>query len=188
MQFARCTSTFKKLQMKSTLLALAFTGLLSSASAQVGNMFPALTGETLNDEKKTIPSATKGKNTIICIAYSSDSENDLRLWLQPAYDKFIAGVELMPYDVNLYFIPMFTGVNIAGAGKAKKQLKEETDKDLQPHVLFYSGDIDNYRKELKMDKKDVPYIFVLDKDGKIIYATSGAYTDKKMEEIEDKLE
>jgi hypothetical protein len=183
---------FKTLSMRNTFRLLALSGLfyfgVTTASAQVGKMFPALTGETLDDVKKSIPSSTKGKYTIICMAYSSDSENDLRSWLQPAYDKFIGQTELMGYDVNLYFIPMFTGLNIAGAGKAKKNLKEETDKELQPYVLFYTGEIDAYKKELGMDKKDVPYIFVLDKEGKIVYATNGVFTEKKMDELEDKLE
>jgi hypothetical protein len=171
---------------------LALSGLLifgsNLVSAQVGKMFPELTGENLSDVKKTIPSSTKGKYTVICMAYSSDSENDLRSWLQPAYDKFIGKTEMFSYDVNLYFVPMFTGLNIAGAGKAKKNLKEETDKELQPYVLFYTGDIDAYKKELGMEKKDVPYIYVLDKEGKIVYSTSGQYTEKKMEDLEDKLE
>jgi hypothetical protein len=171
-----------------TLSGLLILGADLAAHAQVGKMFPELTGETLNDAKKSIPSSTKGKYTIICMAYSSDSENDLRTWLQPTYDKFIAKTEMFSYDVNLYFVPMFTGLNIAGAGKAKKQLKEETQADLQPYVLFYTGDIDAYKKELGMDKKDTPYIYVLDKDGKVVYATSGVYTDNKMENLEDKLE
>ena len=178
--------------MKNMLRLLACTGLIcfgtSAANAQVGNMFPELSGETLDDAKKTIPSQTKGKYTIICMAYSSDSENDLKTWLTPAYDKFIAKTEMFSYDVNLYFVPMFTGVNIAGAGKAKKELKADTDKELHPHVLFYTGNIDTYKKELGLDKKDLPYIFVLDPAGKIVYATSGYYTEAKMESLEEKLE
>lgn len=177
--------------MKKFLLLAIFGLLLSEQnviSAQVGKMFPELIGETLDDVKKSIPASTKGKYTIICMAYSSDSENDLRSWLQPAHDKFIAKTEMFSYDVNLYFVPMFTGLNIAGAGKAKKNLKEETDKELQSYVLFYTGEIDAYKKELGMEKKDLPYIYVLDKEGKIVYATSGQYTEKKMEDLEDKLE
>jgi predicted transcriptional regulator len=36
-----------------------------------------------------------------------------------------------------------------------------------------------------MDQKDIPYIFVLDKDGKIIYQTSGAYSDEKIEKMDE---
>jgi hypothetical protein len=177
--------------MINKLRKMAFIGLLftgSAAMAQVGKVFPELTGETLESTKKSIPASTKGKYTIICMAYSSDSENDLKTWLGPAYDKFIAKTEMFSYDVNLYFVPMFTGLNVAGAGKAKKDMIKDTDKELHPYVLFYTGEIDVYKKELGMDKKDLPYIFVLDKDGKIVYATNGYYTEAKMEALEDKLE
>lgn len=178
--------------MKNKLRLLACMGLFylgsTAAMAQVGKTFPELIGETLNDKKITIPTQTKGKYTIICMAYSSDSENDLKTWLNPAYNKFIAKTEMFSYDVNLYFVPMFTGVNVAGANKAKKEILKDTDKELHPYVLFYTGGIDTYKKELGMEKKDLPYIFVLDKEGKIVYSTSGYYTEAKMDALEEVLE
>ena len=38
------------------------------------------------------------------------------------------------------------------------------------------------------EKKDIPYFFVLDKSGKIKYATSGKFDDKKFEKILDVIE
>jgi len=35
---------------------------------------------------------------------------------------------------------------------------------------------------------DEPYIFVLDKEGRVVYVTSGFYTEEKMDAIEDKIE
>lgn len=178
--------------MRTYISALALTGLFyfgaSPANAQVGKVFPEITGETLEGENKTLPSATKGKYTIICMAYSSDSENDLKTWLEPAYNKFIAKNEMFSYDVNVYFVPMFIGANKATAGTAKKKLKEDTDKELHSYVLFYTGEGGSYKKELNMERKDLPYIFVLDKDGKIVHTVNGFYTEAKMDAIEDKLE
>ena len=51
-------------------------------------------------------------------------------------------------------------------------------------MLFYKGEIKSYRQSLDFDKNDVPYFFVLDKEGKILYATSGAFTSGKLDEIE----
>ena len=36
-----------------------------------------------------------------------------------------------------------------------------------------------------MEQKDITYIIVLDKNGKIIYQTSGAYTDEKIEKMDE---
>jgi hypothetical protein len=175
--------------MKTFLFITAFAGLAFMA-APVGEIFPELKGETLDDKTISIPTDTKGKSTIICLAYSEDAEKDLKTWYEPTYDKFIAKTELMAdaYDVNLYFVPMFTGVKVGAAAAAKKQMKQDVQPDLQPHLVLYKGELDAYKDKLKMDDKKKPYIFVLDKTGKIVYQTSGAYSEDKMDEIEDKLE
>jgi hypothetical protein len=172
----------------SFILLMGF--FLTTAIGQVGQQFPELKGETLDDHVKTIPADTKGKFTILALAYSTDAENDLSSWASPVYNKFIAKTGMVDdlYDINLYFVPMFTGGNITMIGAAKRNMKKDTNKDLYPYVLFYKGDIDPYKETLKISKKDTPYIFVLDAAGKVVYSTSGVYTDKKMEEIEDIIE
>lgn len=175
--------------MKYFVLILSAFLVSYSATAQLkGKVFPAISGEILqNDKTIVIPDDTKGKFTLIGMAYSKGAEKDLETWLQPAYDKFIAktGMWDAAMDVNLYFIPMFTGVNQATAGPARKKIKEKTDKVLLPHILFYVGDLDKYKAELDFEKRDTPYFFVIDKTGKIVHSVSGAFTEKKMEEIED---
>lgn len=179
-----------KKQMKLILFTIAAFSSIAFIEAPVGTIFPDLKAETLEDKIVNVPADTKGKSTIICLAYSDEAEKDLKTWHEPMYDKFIAKTELMSdvYDLNLYFVPMFTGTKEAAAAGAKKQMKETVQADIQPHIIVYKGAIDIYKEKLKMDDKKKPYIFVLDKDGKIVYSTSGAYTEDKMDAIEDKIE
>lgn len=175
--------------MKAVFLTAALATLFL-ADPPVGQIFPELKAETLTDSVISFPYDTKGKSTLICMAYSADAEKDLKTWYEPTYDKFIAKTELMSdmFDVNVYFIPMFTGVKAAGAAKAKKDMKESVQVDLQPHVVVYKGELDAYKETLKMDDKSKPYIYVLDKEGKIVFVTSGAYTEDKMDEIDEYIE
>jgi hypothetical protein len=175
--------------MKAIFLTAALATLFL-ADPPVGQIFPDLTAETLADSTISFPRDTKGKSTLICMAYSADAEKDLKTWYEPTYDKFIAKTELMSdmFDVNVYFIPMFTGVKAAGAAKAKKEMKESVQIDLQPHVVVYKGELTAYKEILKMDDKTKPYIYVLDKEGKIVFVTSGAYTEDKMDEIDEYIE
>jgi hypothetical protein len=92
------------------------------------------------------------------------------------------------YDVDVFFIPMFTGINAAATGTAKRKAAKNIDARLLPHILFYKGKLKPYKDALDFEKKDVPYMFVLDQNGKIIYATSGAYSHAKMEAIESAIE
>ncbi len=172
------------------LLIFAAITSIVLIDSPVGTKFPDLKAETLDNKVINVPADTKGKSTIISLAYSDEAEKDLQTWYEPMYDKFIAKTELMSdvYDLNLYFVPMFTGTKEAAAAGAKKQMKETVQADIQPHIIVYKGAIDVYKEKLKMDDKKKPYIFVLDSEGKIIYSTSGAYTEDKMDEIEDKIE
>ena len=173
------------------ILTLTLLLLAAGAMAQVGDPFPELSGETVLDETVSIPQDTNEKFTLVGLAYSKKSEADLESWLSPSYNLFVrdkedAGVfASFTYDVNLYFVPMFTGVKAAAAGTAKKKALKLADERLWPHIIFFKGKLKEYKEALSFDKKDVPYFFVIDKEGVIRYATSGPYSEKKMDEIED---
>jgi hypothetical protein len=180
--------------MKKLLVVLTVCIVLTdTANAQVvGKVFPAMEAETVEDKKVNLPDAVKGKYTLLGLAYSKKSEDELNSWFQPVFQKFIQKnkglFEGFGYDVNVYFIPMFTGINAAATGTAKKKALKNIDPNLLPYILFYKGELKTYKDALDFEKKDIPYFFVLDKDGKILYATSGGYSQKKMDEVEAVLE
>lgn len=175
------------------LMFLLFGVLLSfSSQAQVGKDFPDMEAETVEDKKVMLPADVKGKYTLLGLAYSKKSEDELNSWFQPVFEKFIqktggllAGFS---YDVNVYFIPMFTGVNAAATGTAKRKALKNIDPQLLPNVLFYRGELKKYKAALDFEKRDVPYFFVLDENGKIVFATSGKYTASKMDQVEEAIE
>lgn len=163
-----------------------------SFSQVVGKTFPDMEAETIDDVKVMLPEKVKGKYTLLGLAYSKKSEDELNTWFQPVFEKFIQknkGVfEDFGYDVHVYFIPMFTGVNAAATGTAKKKAVKNVDPNLLPYLLFYKGELKPYKEALDFEKKDVPYFFVLDAEGKIVYATSGSYSAKKMDAVEAVME
>ena len=152
--------------------------------AQINNIFPELSGNTLQGKEVILPVSTNGKYTIIGMAYSQKSDEDLRTWYQPVYDTFIDKTGFFNYDVHMYFIPMVTGVKQVAAETIEKKLKQSTDPQLYANVLFFKGSIDAYKKPLNFDGKDKPYFYILDEKGIIVYFTSGEYNARKMEEIE----
>ena len=176
------------------LALLVFSVVLTlTASAQVtGKMFPDMEVETVEDKKVNLPRDVKGKYTLLGLAYSKKSEDELNSWFQPVFEKYIQKTKGIlsgfTYDVNVYFVPMFTGINAAATGTAKRKALKNIDPQLLPYVLFYKGELKSYKESLEFDKKDVPYFFVLDPTGKIVHATLGKYTEDKMDEIENVIE
>lgn len=166
--------------------------IAATAFAQVGKAFPNLEGETVEDKKVVLPDAVKGKYTLLGLAYSKKSEDELNSWYQPVFEKFIQKSSGLladfSYDVNVYFVPMFTGINAAATGTAKRKAIKNVDPQLLPYILFYKGELKPYKETLDFEKKDIPYFFVLDPQGKIVYATSGKYTAQKMDAVENVLE
>jgi hypothetical protein len=178
-----------------TIFLLCFLSIayVTAVKAQViGNMFPSMEAETVEDKKVILPDNVKGNYTLLGLAYSKKSEDELNSWFQPVFQKFIQKnkglFENFGYDVNVYFVPMFTGVNAAATGTAKRKALKNIDPNLLPYILFYKGELKTYKEALDFEKKDIPYFFVLDPTGKIIHATSGKYSAQKMEAVEEVLE
>ena len=175
-----------------TILGVAFRPV----SGVIGTMFPEMICENYDGKNVHLPNDTKGKYTLLAMAFSTAAEDDLKTWINPIYNKFIGKVDAskadvfdvsIDYEVNLYFIPMFTGFNQLTSKQSKEKIKAKTDKELYPYLLFYDGG-KTYKDELDFKKRDIPYFFVLDKTGKVVYTTSGKYDDKKLEKILDIIE
>lgn len=171
--------------MKLSWLAFGLIAL-SFIVGPEGSVFPALSGETLEGKNVSLPADVAGKKTLVGMAYSAKAEEALMTWYQPVYDKFIAKLGMFDkdYDVNLYFIPMYIGLKQAAYESTKKKLRESNRKDLFPYILFYKGELSPYDAVLGLKDKNQPYFFVLDEKGKVIYHTTGNFTETKMEEIE----
>lgn len=179
--------------MKQTfsILILSLT-ILSSKGQVVGKQFPDMIAETVEDRKVNLPGDVKGKFTLLGLAYSKKSEDELNTWFEPIFSKFVQKPEGlmagMGYDVNVFFVPMFTGINAAAEGTAKRKALKNLDPQLFPYILFYKGELKPYKEALDFEKRDIPYFFVLNAEGKIVYATSGAFSDSKLDAIEDVIE
>lgn len=178
--------------MKKILILLVWLAGHQLYAQVVGKQFPVMEAETIEDKKVSLPNDTKGKYTLLGLAYSKKSEDELNSWFSPVFNKFVRKAEGMlagmGYDVNVYFVPMFTGVNAAATGTAKKKALKNTDPQLLPYILFYKGDLKPYKEALDFEKRDIPYFFVLDPEGKIVYATSGAFSQAKLDDVEESIE
>lgn len=174
---------------------VAFTFFISLswiAQSQMGSVFPKLEGESLTHGSIIIPEETMGKHTLIGIALSKKSEKDLKSWFDPIYQQLIkvpdqSSLFAFSYDVNVYFVPMLTGAKRPAYQKVMDKVEKDVDKRLHPNVLFYKGTLKEYKESLGIDDKDVPYFYLLDPDGKIIYAVRGSYNNSKLQKIIDQL-
>jgi hypothetical protein len=149
--------------------------------------------ESLTHDFLTLPKDLSGKYSLIGLAYSKKAEDYLKGWFEPIFNQFIyknpnPGPFDFSFDIHTYFIPMFTGAKRPAYQKVMNKMEKTVDKRLHANVLFYKGSLKEYKEALNFDGKDLPYFYVLDPKGKIVYATSGRYTREKMQEITDAVE
>ncbi|MCC6182433.1 MAG: hypothetical protein IT237_11430 [Bacteroidia bacterium] len=161
-----------------------------SMNAQIKSSFPKMSGHTLDEKSITLPLSNTKKYTIVGICYKRSAENDLKTWIQPMYDVFVAKAKGTDYfdvanyfDVNYYFVPL-----ISGFKKAAADFKAATQKELWGNVIDCDTDIKLLKTQLKPSNDDLPYFYVLDVNGKIVELVSGSYSESKMEKIQDAIE
>ena len=176
--------------MKKTSFITLFLFACLNGIAQSGKQFPEMKINTLDGKEMMLPTSVKGKPTVICLIYSQKTEKALETWLEPMWNTFVVKNPLNPepYDVNMYFVMMLSGLKDAASDVITKRLKKSVNPQLQPYIVLYQGSLKTYLDELSFGKKDEPYFCIIDKNGKILHSVVGFYSDEKMEELESKLE
>lgn len=183
--------------MKHLLLSfLLIWTLFSIINAQVGKKYPSMSGDNLIGKEIAVP-MSNGKVTLVALAYSEDSEEFLKAWRQPLFDLFIQapGTNLFdfePYDANIKFIVLLTGAKRIVSGKVKSKLEENVKPHWKEHILVVKGRSLESFPDLALgtskEERKLPYFYLLDKTGKIVYHTTGKYSKQKQQEIDEHLQ
>ena len=179
------------------IILVAFALVCTTLSAQngKGKMFPEMQAETFTEKPLNLPSELKGKFSIIGMCFNKDAEGDLQTWLNPLYNAYVVkhgGDEAMGVaatsDVNFYLMPKFSLLNQVFEKGSKNKIKTQTDKAFWPNLMFYTSGLKDYKKALEIEKTDQPFIFLLNKEGKIVHVEHGVCNEKKLEAIQDKID
>ncbi|MDA0196575.1 MAG: hypothetical protein O2887_16220 [Bacteroidetes bacterium] len=174
-------------------ILLCFLTFITLYSYSQNQIFPNIEGNTLEDKPIEFPADAKGKVTLIAIAYSKKSDDYLKDWLVPVYRNFInppqsSFIPIMPYDVNIFFIALLKGIAKTAKGKIESNLNKNLDPEYYSHTVISKSEFKPIRDALRFGKKDLPYFFVVDPQGAIVYQTEGAYSNSKMQEIVDQVD
>ncbi|MCB0794482.1 MAG: hypothetical protein KDB88_07065 [Flavobacteriales bacterium] len=172
--------------MKRIICAFAWVGAVVSLVAQP--RMPLFVGETVAGEIVEVPGAVKSK-AVLCLAYDQKASASLEAWMAPAYLRLVAkhGMFSDTYEADVWFVPMFVGMNKAAYGPTLKKFRKSTEPEVAEHVLFYQGELEPFQEALGMERKDVPYIFVIDDQGRVLHRTEGAFELEKLDRLEEVL-
>ncbi|MBK9175924.1 MAG: hypothetical protein IPM46_06205 [Flavobacteriales bacterium] len=170
--------------MRFLLITLALATFGASVAQE---RFPSLTGEFADGRSIELPGSLKTPFTVIGLAFGQKAQADLEGWYEPAYLRFVAkhGLFASAYEAEVYFIPLFTGLNKAAYEPSMKKFRKSATSELLDHVVFAKAELDELKEALRLKDKDVPYFFVIDQEGRIVHRTQGPFTDDKLDAIEE---
>lgn len=165
-----------------------FVVLFASSVLQAQGRFPSLQGEYADGRLKELP-GQPSEAIVIGLAVSKKAQADLESWYEPAYARFVAkhGLFANAYTTEVYFVPLFTGLNKAGYEPSLKRYRKSATPEVVDRVVFAKADSDEVLGALGIKDRDVPHFFVVGRDGAILSQTSGRFTLEKLEKMEETL-
>lgn len=163
--------------------------LLFTHASFAQQVFPTLLGETADGMNVQLPLSSPKEYTILGLGYSQKAQPALEEWFEPAYLRFVAkhGLFAGAYDCDVFFVPLFTGLNKAAYEPSMKKFRKSASPEIVDHVVFSKADPETLKAALDLADKNIPYFFILDRSGRMVHRTQGNFTEEKMEAIEEVL-
>jgi len=151
--------------------------------------FPPLEGETLKGDRVSLPAKGGAPHTLVALAYGQKAGPALEDWFEPLYLRFVAkhGLFAQAMHVDVHFVPLFVGANKAAYEPTLKKFRKSAAPELLDRILFVRTELEAVQEPLGLKDKDEPYFFIIDQDGTIVHRSQGAYTDAKLEAMEEVL-
>ena len=91
------------------------------------------------------------------------------------------------YDVNVYFIPVLKEQMLPWNQLWNRVSWKRSAGFVAAYIILWKWFV-RCPGKIVYDKDNIPCFFLLDKQGKVIYKTNGAYTDEKYDELDEKIE
>lgn len=133
-----------------------------------------------------LPESFSSEYVLVGVGTSKKAEEHLRTWQTPIYNKFIAKTGMMDdlYDVQVCFLPLFTGASKAAKPKVMKKLRENNESIVIDHVYAYSGERSTF-KDFGLTERKEPYFFLLNQEGVVVWQAKGMFRQAYFDDIEE---
>jgi hypothetical protein len=143
----------------------------------VKSMFPTIKAKTLAGNDISFPEDTKGKKTLIVIAFEQIAQPQADSWTIEVLNTF------KNKEINYYEVPMLEIGYTFIRGAIDGGMKRGVDSRLHDNVATYYGPLGGYKSTLQTEDSSILHVFLLDEKGVVIYTTNGAITDQKFAQV-----
>jgi hypothetical protein len=171
-----------------SIIMLLFCFGASAAMAQnaadqtdkvIGIKFPALSAESLAEQKVVLPQAAAGKVTLIMIALKRDSIPQLDPWLK-SYDEAFGKNK----GFTFFKIPMMRSAFAKQiSSMINGKMRKDNPKRLHDKIITYYGPVETYIKTLGIADEEKAYAFILDNNGVVQWRSTGAADQNSIKDM-----
>jgi hypothetical protein len=137
---------------------------------QIGDTFPTIEAQTLEDKKIIFPDDTKGKITVLATGFAQNVQDPINTWTE---------LILKKYPTISYFeVPIGNSMGALFSKQIDNAMKEVVPKELHPMTATYYGVLCNtYKQQFGATGNETCYIFLLDKEGNIAFKAVGSVSE-----------
>ena len=155
---------------------------LSPASGEAS--FPVVSGSNLMRQEFEFPRDFEGKYNLVIIPFQQIQQRDVNTWLPAAQELERQYEGLIYYELpTIYQLPMISRTFInegMRAGIPDQTARERT-------ITFYV-DKSVFKEALAIESEEVIHLFLVDREGKILWREVGLFSEEKAQSLTALLE
>jgi hypothetical protein len=168
------------MQLANAILLYAVLAFQVSAPqpSAIGSEPPRIRGETLNGKPINLPEATAGKLTVLVLGFNKQGGQQTGVWAKHLSQDFGTDPSFTSYTVAV-----LEDAPALLRGMIKSGIRSGTPGSERDHVVTTVSGEAAWKKFLRVKQKDVPYLVLLDSDGKVRWTGHGPFEQGQYETL-----
>ncbi|MFW9963522.1 MAG: hypothetical protein ACFFCX_08165 [Candidatus Sifarchaeia archaeon] len=143
-------------------------------------VFPQLKAENLNREMIEIPSQLRGEINIVMVAFQQWQQGLVNSWV-PFLESLIEIHESLDY----YELPTIRKMNVLYRRFIDGGMRSGiTSRDTRARTITLYIDKDPFKESLDIVTEETIYLYLIDKEGKILWEAQGGLSEEKAKSLE----
>lgn len=169
------------------LLALTLCQFLSNAFANgwavEPTTFPSFNATSLKGKSWQVPANLSGQKNILIVAFTDKKQPEIDSWFSP-----LRALQANHPGLEYYEIPVLPEKYAMSRPFIDRYMRGKVPSaNTQERVLPWYTNIGEFVSRLKIDNQQDIRLYLVDRAGKVLHQTSGAYSENKLKAFREKL-
>jgi hypothetical protein len=153
------------------------------AGSEGSAVFPRVEGKALTGEEFQVPDSLAGDFNLILVAFLREQQEDVDTWI-PRADSLESEQE----GFTFYEFPVLPEMNAVSRWFIYQGMRSGIASEAaRARTVTFHLNKDEFRENLGIESEDYISVFLVDSEGKVIWRTSGTWSQQKEDELREVL-